>query len=715
MANRSVELQIKLQNAKSISDLEAVLKEVNSDLKEIDHSSDAFKSLSDVAKKADGDLKSVKDELKGISDEKQLSATFKMGEALAGAFSIATVAASAFGAETEKEIQLAIQKATALTAILQGLKPIGEALSAGNRKAFGEMIKGFKESALGASLFGNSTRAALTATGIGLFIVALGTIVAYWDDISKAIGLASGESERFFEQQHKNLDTSKNLLDNYNKSLDVQNQLLQIQGDKENEIFANKRKALLLEIQLAEQNKKLAEDRIAAYLTENNITAENLKLRQQSAKLFGQSDPFTERLKELQAEFDKAAKAYIDLKNSLTIVDAEQAKFGQDQAKKASEERKKLNDKEIDERAKKLHEAYLKEQEELKSQLDTLNELKAKDGSDDEFKKQHEKELEALSEKHRKEFELEKLQSDTLVSFKDQKSTEQLDKERAQFQERIAQVNTYTQVSLDAFNKISEAFTSGLQRQIDNFHTELDILNTRFQESVANREALEAQLSDAQGTRRDQLLQGIEAERLKEKQLAEERKKIQNAIIKAQNKANDIAWKNSLINSIINTALGITNALGSAPPPANFILAAIVGALGTIEQGVILSNKPEPIPSLATGGFTKGIGFTDSSGYQVAGVVHENEYVVPERVLLSSEGSQLVSALEAMRKGMPSYASGGFSSDALPFVSPDSSNINSLTAESLKTAIESARIFVAATEVRDTIVNIEVIETRAAA
>ena len=36
-------------------------------------------------------------------------------------------------------------------------------------------------------LFGNVSRKALIATGIGAFVVVLGTIIAYWDDITAAI------------------------------------------------------------------------------------------------------------------------------------------------------------------------------------------------------------------------------------------------------------------------------------------------------------------------------------------------------------------------------------------------------------------------------------------------------------------------------------------------------------------------------------------------
>lgn len=74
-----------------------------------------------------------------------------------------------------------------------------------------------------------------------------------------------------------------------------------------------------------------------------------------------------------------------------------------------------------------------------------------------------------------------------------------------------------------------------------------------------------------------------------------------------------------------------------------------------IEVATIQSQK------FAKGGFTGGgFGLPDSTGYKVAGVVHENEYVVPESVLRSEQGGRLVGALERMRQNKPSVAALGF-------------------------------------------------------
>ena len=47
----------------------------------------------------------------------------------------------------------------------------------------------------------------------------------------------------------------------------------------------------------------------------------------------------------------------------------------------------------------------------------------------------------------------------------------------------------------------------------------------------------------------------------------------------------------SIVNSVINTALGVTQALSAYPPPASYILAAAVGALGATQTALIASQK----------------------------------------------------------------------------------------------------------------------------
>jgi hypothetical protein len=74
--------------------------------------------------------------------------------------------------------------------------------------------------------------------------------------------------------------------------------------------------------------------------------------------------------------------------------------------------------------------------------------------------------------------------------------------------------------------------------------------------------------------------------------------------------------------AIVNTAIAVTSAL-TALPPLSFIMAALAGALGAVQVGVIASQQ------FAKGGFTgDGTGKRDNTGHIPVGIVHDNEFVL---------------------------------------------------------------------------------------
>ena len=74
--------------------------------------------------------------------------------------------------------------------------------------------------------------------------------------------------------------------------------------------------------------------------------------------------------------------------------------------------------------------------------------------------------------------------------------------------------------------------------------------------------------------------------------------------------------------AVVSTALAVSKALASAPPPLNFALAATVGALGAVQVAQIQGAEYQG------GGFQDG-GYTgDGAEGEVAGVVHGKEFVM---------------------------------------------------------------------------------------
>jgi hypothetical protein len=104
----------------------------------------------------------------------------------------------------------------------------------------------------------------------------------------------------------------------------------------------------------------------------------------------------------------------------------------------------------------------------------------------------------------------------------------------------------------------------------------------------------------------------------------------------------------AIVSAIVNTAVGIMQAYSQLGPVGGTIAAVLIGAMGALEIATIAQ---QPLPD--KNGFKKG-GYTGSgSSSGVAGDVHFDEYVVPQKVLFSNDPvvPHIVGYLEQKRLG----------------------------------------------------------------
>ncbi|MFK8302696.1 phage tail tape measure protein [Capnocytophaga stomatis] len=130
-----------------------------------------------------------------------------------------------------------------------------------------------------------------------------------------------------------------------------------------------------------------------------------------------------------------------------------------------------------------------------------------------------------------------------------------------------------------------------------------------------------------------------------------------------------------MANIITNTAVGVMRAYADGGILAGPLFAAIVAGIGAIQLGLVASQQP---PSYARGGRTKGIGFTDDSGHEVAGVVHANEYVIPQWLRKDPEVARVEEWLEAKRTGNRQQTLGNSYSDGGRVAPADNQNYESV-------------------------------------
>jgi len=220
---RVINLEVQ-DNTKS---LKAQLKEAQAEVQTLaDKYGATSKEAVEAAKRA-AELKDRIGDAKALTDAFNPDAKFKALSGsltgVAGGFSAVTGAMGLLGTESE-DVQRMMLKVQSAMALSQGLQALGE-----SRDAFKQLgavavnaLKGIKSG--------------IASTGIGVLLVAVGTLVAYWDDIKDAMSGVSDEQEKLNQKTKANYEVQQKKLDN----LGSQDNILKLQGKTERQILAIK-------------------------------------------------------------------------------------------------------------------------------------------------------------------------------------------------------------------------------------------------------------------------------------------------------------------------------------------------------------------------------------------------------------------------------------------------------------------------------------------
>lgn len=216
---RVVNLEVK-DNTKS---LKAQLKEAQMEVQALaDKYGATSKQAVEAAKRA-ADLKDRIGDAKALTDAFNPDAKFKALSSslsgVAGGFSAVTGAMGLLGAESE-DVQRLMLKVQSAMALSQGLQALGE-----SRDAFKQLGAVAKNALQG-------IKSGIAATGIGLLVVALGTIVAYWDDIKAAVSGVSEDQKKYNAAVAEDVKAQKAKMD----TMDKQDNILKLQGKSEKQI-----------------------------------------------------------------------------------------------------------------------------------------------------------------------------------------------------------------------------------------------------------------------------------------------------------------------------------------------------------------------------------------------------------------------------------------------------------------------------------------------
>jgi hypothetical protein len=391
------DIQIGGNQDQAIGSLKAQLKEATQEVQKL---SDKFGATSEQAIQAAKRASELKDEIGDASslvDAFNPDAKFKALTAslsgVAGGFAAVQGAIGLFGVES-KEVEQALLKVQSAMALSQGLQAIGESID--SFKQLGAVIKNStvflkanemanKAAAFTMKLFGVSVEAtstsfkvlkgAIAATGLGLLVVAIGEIVAAFQEYSSAAEKAAEKQKELNETITKGakaaLKGEQDFLANQEK-IDIAK--AKLRGASEQELF-----------DIEQRYRKLkAESQVRYWKETKNADAEGAAAAAgEVAKINTEAQVAQLELQAKQAEAKRAAaKAAAD-----ELANLESARI-----EKQLAEEKKLTEEELaeyDKRRGQAKNAKILTQKEL-NDLDEQDRIKKKEADDKKFADQRE-------------------------------------------------------------------------------------------------------------------------------------------------------------------------------------------------------------------------------------------------------------------------------------------------------------------------------------
>jgi hypothetical protein len=515
----------------SFVNLRKELKQLTLELQNLDPASKEFETVAKRAGQIKEQMRGVADAINDADPEKFGGKFQRTAEGIAGAFSAVTGAQALFGQQSE-EIEKQMLKVQGAIALTQGISSMKEL-----RNDATDLFNAVKTGGVNAF---KALQKAIGSTGIGLLLVALGTLVAYWDEIKAAISGVSKEQEKLNSQAQQNIK----IQDLKKQSLSDQDNILKLQGKSEQDILkikqrqteqqikayevgiANSKSTLKLQVEAEKRNQEFLKNtvRVGAEIAvvslralaapfdllikTYNTLASKIGLKEIA---FSINDEITKMTKlasstvaklAFDADATKAAgdKTIYEQEVILQKLRNEQAGYvleSRDIDKKAAEDKNK-KDKDNGKKAVKTLEETEREKLDLKRKLEDLTVANIQDA--------YTRESLALKYKHERELEDLKKQYDSKKILKEdyEKMVLEIDKkqaeEKAKFEEEQKKIKDEKEI-VDK-NKAFEEQKASLEAEIitnaENFaikqQKQLELENADYEQKKLNAQGNKAQL-----------------------------------------------------------------------------------------------------------------------------------------------------------------------------------------------------------------------------
>ena len=494
----------------------------------------------------------------------EVDGVFKGSKALVSGFKAAIGAMSLFGTQSEElnNTLLKVQGVMSLSKGLVGFKkflPEVKNLANGFKSTLTNAVQGFSK----------ASKIALASTGIGLLVVAIGSIVAYWDEIKAAVSGVSDEQKKLLADQEASAALAQQQIDD----ISTQENILRQQGKTEEDILnlkiaASKNAIVALEAQLQTQ-KELKKAQVDAAKRNQEITQGILRfLTLPVTILLGAVDALTYGLKEVGV-LDEATNLEETFSKSLAsfIFDPEEV------AKDAD--------------------ATIKETEDNITKLKNTvagYEMSVTKIKEDGIQKRKDAEQKEIDEQKKRNEELLKLSQDLA------KQRELIDKD--EFEKRRILAERQFQDLVKGLNKETQAYKDALYLR----NAEIDKINQeQHNKQVEEQVALQEYLAQVDAENLEAFNKQVEEEVALQEYLAQVDEENKQAEIQREQAVQDVKDK------LFNEAQGLANALiglaGQQSKVGKALALAQIGADTAKALSSALANSQSPTPdNVLTGG-----------------------------------------------------------------------------------------------------------------
>ncbi|MFY8165174.1 MAG: hypothetical protein ACOVJ8_01200 [Sediminibacterium sp.] len=207
-------------------------------------------------------------------DGRSLQASLQLGGGIVAGFGAVQGVMALVGSESE-DLQKTLVKLQAVQATLASVEEIRSVLEkesalritavtiAEKGRAAATAVSTFVTN--GASLALKVFRGALIATGIGAFIVVLGSVIAYWDELTQAIGLTTKSTADYTSSLDKLSAKEQRRLNNNIELQKNELKLAEIKGESAKQLFEREQKINDLELKARERQRETDQILIDSY------------------------------------------------------------------------------------------------------------------------------------------------------------------------------------------------------------------------------------------------------------------------------------------------------------------------------------------------------------------------------------------------------------------------------------------------------------------